>query len=80
MALINNAVRESDAFLTVRQIQPHAVEERVVNNFTHTDVFNDLSVHWFPPERLRQLPPDTWSRADEPTYDSSDVEIILQTG
>ena len=60
------------------QIQPHTVEEHVTNNFTHTDIFNDLSIHWFPTDRLEQLPHEEyWSHAEEPAYDS-DVEIILQ--
>ena len=63
--------------LTVPQIKPYSVEEHVMNNFTHTDIFNDLSVHWFPATRLEQLPPSEWSHAEEPAYDS-DVEIILQ--
>ncbi|XP_076434636.1 uncharacterized protein LOC143274648 [Babylonia areolata] len=63
----------------IAKIQGHMVEEQVENSFTHTDVFNDLSIHWFPAQLLRQLPPSTWSQAEEPSYDVSDVEIVLRS-
>lgn len=43
----------------------------------YADVFNDMSVHWFPAEKLLRLPPDTWAFQEEPDYgDCEDLEII----
>ncbi|XP_077617620.1 SRR1-like protein [Crocuta crocuta] len=43
----------------------------------YADVFNDMSVHWFPAEKLLRLPPDTWAFREEPDYgDCEDLEII----
>ncbi|KAL8621554.1 hypothetical protein ACOMHN_026226 [Nucella lapillus] len=51
-------------------------EERVENSFVHRDVFNDLSVHWFPAHLLTHAPPALWAHAPEPRY-HTDVEIIV---
>ncbi|KAK7088783.1 SRR1-like protein [Littorina saxatilis] len=63
----------------VSLISPHCTEEAVNNTFTHTDIFNDLSVHWFPASRLLQLPAHTWSHAPQPVYDATDLEIIVNS-
>ncbi|XP_019282051.1 SRR1-like protein [Panthera pardus] len=43
----------------------------------YADVFNDTSVHWFPVQKLEQLPTDTWAFREEPDYgDCEDLEII----
>ncbi|XP_017916554.1 PREDICTED: SRR1-like protein [Capra hircus] len=43
----------------------------------YMDVFNDTSIHWFPVEKLMQLPMDTWVFREEPDYqDCEDLEII----
>lgn len=43
----------------------------------YSDVFNDTSVHWFPVQKLKQLPTDTWASREEPDYrDCEDLEII----
>ncbi|KAI5133450.1 SRR1-like protein isoform X1 [Manis pentadactyla] len=43
----------------------------------YMDIFNDTSVHWFPVQKLEQLPPDTWAFREEPDYqDCEDLEII----
>lgn len=43
----------------------------------YMDVFNDTSVHWFPVQKLTQLPTDTWAFREEPDYqDCEDLEII----
>ncbi|XP_065760669.1 SRR1-like protein isoform X3 [Muntiacus reevesi] len=46
----------------------------------YMDVFNDTSVHWFPVQKLTQLPTDTWAFQEEPDYqDCEDLEIIRKT-
>ncbi|XP_061241197.1 SRR1-like protein [Bos javanicus] len=43
----------------------------------YMDVFNDTSLHWFPVQKLTQLPMDTWAFREEPDYqDCEDLEII----
>lgn len=43
----------------------------------YSDVFNDTSVHWFPVQKLKQLPTDTWAPREAPDYrDCEDLEII----
>uniref|UniRef100_A0A4W2CNJ5 SRR1-like domain-containing protein n=1 Tax=Bos indicus x Bos taurus TaxID=30522 RepID=A0A4W2CNJ5_BOBOX len=43
----------------------------------YMDVFNDTSLHWFPVQKLTQLPTDTWAFREEPDYqDCEDLEII----
>lgn len=43
----------------------------------YSDVFNDTSVHWFPVQKLQQLPSDAWACRAEPDYrDCEDLEII----
>lgn len=43
----------------------------------YMDIFNDTSIHWFPVQKLEQLPPDTWAFREEPDYqDCKDLEII----
>lgn len=43
----------------------------------YSDVFNDTSVHWFPVQKLKQLPMATWASREEPDYrDCEDLEII----
>ncbi|XP_070331593.1 SRR1-like protein isoform X2 [Odocoileus virginianus] len=43
----------------------------------YMDVFNDTSIHWFPVQKLTQLPTDTWAFREEPDYqDCEDLEII----
>lgn len=43
----------------------------------YMDIFNDTSIHWFPAQKLEQLPPDTWAFREEPDYqDCKDLEII----
>uniref|UniRef100_A0A663MV16 Uncharacterized protein n=1 Tax=Athene cunicularia TaxID=194338 RepID=A0A663MV16_ATHCN len=43
----------------------------------YLDTFNDTSVHWFPPQKLKELSPEVWDFREEPTYkDCEDLEII----
>ncbi|XP_074777686.1 SRR1-like protein [Athene noctua] len=43
----------------------------------YLDTFNDTSVHWFPPQKLKELSPEVWEFREEPTYqDCEDLEII----
>lgn len=52
-------------------------ELRLPETPRYTDTFNDTSIHWFPVQKLQQLPTDTWAFREEPDYkDCEDLEII----
>uniref|UniRef100_T1IID1 SRR1-like domain-containing protein n=1 Tax=Strigamia maritima TaxID=126957 RepID=T1IID1_STRMM len=54
----------------------HTQEFAVQNNFRFLDVFNDLSVHVFPVDKIKSYPNEYWGDCDEPTYDGNEIEII----
>lgn len=54
----------------------HADEFGVANCFRFRDIFNDLSIHIFPPDKVGAFPDEYWDDCDEPVYDTSDMEII----
>lgn len=53
------------------------LEDPVTNNFVHKDIFNDMSIHWFPFSKLQQASLKTWQDTPEPVYDCEELEIIL---
>ncbi|XP_014666662.1 PREDICTED: SRR1-like protein isoform X2 [Priapulus caudatus] len=68
--LVGNSFRNMAENLPCRKLQelapfvlkvlPHVVEIPVKNNHRFNDVFNDLSIHIFPGERLKRLPCVFW--------------------
>uniref|UniRef100_A0A8C4WDV4 SRR1 domain containing n=2 Tax=Gopherus evgoodei TaxID=1825980 RepID=A0A8C4WDV4_9SAUR len=43
----------------------------------YMDIFNDTSIHWFPLQKLKELPTETWQFQEEPVYqECDDLEII----
>lgn len=52
---------------------PHTKEIKLPNNFRHTDIFNDLSIHCFD---IDKVPADIWSQNTEPKYLDSCIELI----
>uniref|UniRef100_A0A8C3T9U4 SRR1 domain containing n=1 Tax=Chelydra serpentina TaxID=8475 RepID=A0A8C3T9U4_CHESE len=43
----------------------------------YMDIFNDTSIHWFPLQKLKELPPEAWQFQEEPVYqECDDLEII----
>ena len=63
-----------DASFVVK-IQPYVEEIAFENNFRFSDIFNDLSLHTFPTDRLAKVPETVWSENSEPKY-SNDIEFI----
>ena len=51
-------------------------EVSLPSNTSHSDVFNDLSVHTFPRSKLNDIPGDFWDDLAEPQYTDEDVEFI----
>lgn len=62
----------------VQQISPHVVEKSFVDDFIFDDVFNDMALHTFPDDKLRELEDDFWVHSQEPSYDSDKLEFITQ--
>nr|XP_020852155.1 SRR1-like protein isoform X2 [Phascolarctos cinereus]XP_020852156.1 SRR1-like protein isoform X2 [Phascolarctos cinereus] len=43
----------------------------------YMDIFNDTAFHWFPLQKLKELPSETWTIQEEPHYSKSEeLEII----
>lgn len=52
-------------------------EVSIGNDFHHQDVFNDTSLHWFPPDMTSSASPVLWESATEPVYGETVSDIIL---
>ncbi|XP_032739166.1 SRR1-like protein [Lontra canadensis] len=91
MLIIGNSFRGLEERLLARILQKNyayiakvlkGLEElELPETSQYTDVFNDTSIHWFPVQKLRRLPTDTWAFREEPDYqDCEDLEIIRNKG
>ncbi|XP_004766605.1 SRR1-like protein isoform X1 [Mustela putorius furo] len=87
MLIIGNSFRGLEERLLARILQKNyayiakvlkGLEElELPETSQYMDVFNDTSIHWFPVQKLRRLPTDTWAFREEPDYqDCEDLEII----
>ncbi|XP_005869776.1 PREDICTED: SRR1-like protein isoform X2 [Myotis brandtii] len=87
MVIIGNSFRGLEERLLTRILQKNYAyvakvlegleEQAFPQTAQYSDVFNDTSVHWFPVQKLKQLPTDTWASQEEPDYrDCEDLEII----
>ncbi|GFQ88071.1 SRR1-like protein [Trichonephila clavata] len=47
-------------------------EIKIKNIFQFSDIFNDLSLHYFQPNDISRVPIHIWKNADEPVYDIDD--------
>jgi len=70
-------LREQGATLILK-VAPICKEIPVENDFRLTDVFNDLSVHSFAPEKV-EPDSDFWSDVNEPEYPLKDLEFVQKT-
>lgn len=62
----------------ILQIAKHTVEVPIENNFKFTDIFNDISFHYFDTVSLKSEESPFWE-AIEPTYSEEDLELITRT-
>lgn len=69
--------RLKETFRYIHAILPMTTEIDVENTFTYTDIFNDLSWHYFPPVLLSELPKTFWKKGARPVYENADIECIL---
>lgn len=51
-------------------------ETQIENIFKYTDIFNDISLHVFSKNNLKQIPQTFWNDKLRPVYEDSDVECI----
>ena len=62
-------------FAYIHSILPYTKELEIANIFMYTDIFNDISLHYFPPS-ISDLPVSFWKNKTKPEYDDTDVECI----
>ncbi|BFZ05499.1 hypothetical protein BsWGS_08538 [Bradybaena similaris] len=60
------------------QLSPHITEVHLDNSFTHKDIFNDLSIHYFLGAQLTAVLGCVGPHYDEPVYEEDDAEIICK--
>jgi len=60
----------------IQRIHPHTEEFELENNFKYQDIFNNTSIHSFPPDKLSALDPGFWEQCEEPAYGADDTEFI----
>jgi len=58
------------------QISQYCCERPLPHCFPDPTVFNDLSLHTFPPHLLQSVPSCVWANHNEPIIDINDPEII----
>ncbi|KAG6447902.1 SRR1-like protein [Manduca sexta] len=59
----------------IQKIFPHTSEVILENNFQFTDIFNDISIHHFPKEKLEKLESDFWINKEKPSYNNTEEFI-----
>lgn len=62
----------------LHMIQSYTCEHPLENSFYVTNVFNDSSVHTFPPDSLVASPLNFWLDQPEPVVPSSEAEMIFK--
>lgn len=79
--LLSETLTERDLktkYQCIHSIFPVTCELRIENDFKYSDIFNDLSLHVFPSNALKELPPAFWENVKKPIYDDCDVECITK--
>lgn len=60
----------------ILEINPYVNELEIDNNFRFSDIFNDFSLHTFPPDKLSKAPAIVWENHPQPSYAEEDLELI----
>ncbi|XP_029475284.1 SRR1-like protein isoform X2 [Rhinatrema bivittatum] len=64
-------------YIYISQILKRTEEAAFPDDPRYLDVFSDTSVHWFPVQKLKEVPSANWLLAEEPAYlECEDLEII----
>lgn len=63
----------------INKISPHVLmEKQFCNDFMYDDVFNDMALHLFPKEKLKDLERNFWKRDNVPSYDVDEGSFAEQ--
>ncbi|XP_050433864.1 SRR1-like protein [Adelges cooleyi] len=62
----------------VLKIAPFAKEKQLSKHFVYEDIFNDMSLHYFPKDKLEESNNIYWERGREPVYDDEELEFITK--
>ncbi|XP_006813773.1 SRR1-like protein [Saccoglossus kowalevskii] len=63
----------------IHRILPYTQEIEIDNNFQHSDIFNDTSLHYFPADKISKIvATEFWQECNEPLYKSCDSLEITQ--
>lgn len=73
----SNRILNKEAYY-VQKISPYVLEKKLPEDFIYNDVFNDMALHTFPIEELKELEENFWERGNEPLYDKNDLEFITK--
>ncbi|XP_043831804.1 SRR1-like protein [Dromiciops gliroides] len=87
MMIIGNSFKGTEGKLLTRILQKNypyvakslkGVEEiEFPQTIQYMDVFNDTAIHWFPLQKLKELPSKVWAFPEEPDYsEGEELEII----
>lgn len=71
-----NRLLEKNAHFILK-VEDSCREIEFENNFIHTDIFNDTSLHYFDGPSLRSEPEEFWI-SEEPYYTEEDLELITK--
>jgi hypothetical protein len=72
-----NRILNKDAYY-IQKVSPYVNEQKFPNDFIYDDIFNDMSLHTFPYEKLNVLEDIFWKRGEEPSYDNDVLEFITK--
>ncbi|GFV19628.1 SRR1-like protein [Trichonephila clavipes] len=86
LIIIGNSFQKYNSFRTENFMKENAIyvyfasqfasEIKIKNIFKFSDIFNDLSLHYFQSNDLSKVPNHIWNNADEPVYDIDDGIIL----
>lgn len=62
----------------LQKISPYVIEKMFSGDFLYDDVFNDMALHTFPNEKLKELENTFWEDDKEPSYDNEELEFITK--
>lgn len=70
-------ILNKDAYY-IHKVSPYVIEQKFPDGFIYDDIFNDMSLHTFPSEKLNALEDIFWICGEEPSYDNDVLEFITK--
>lgn len=76
-SIIDNQLERvlKDTVPYIHRVLPYCEEIVLINNFRFTDIFNDISVHTFPKEKLDEISTEFWIKGEKPKYNDNEEFI-----